>query len=241
MKRFFGRKEQILGEAIGDVEYLDDQTLQDSVDWRAKGAVNPVQDQGQCGSCWAFSTTAAIEGAHKIKSGQLLKLAESQFVDCDKKDAGCNGGLETQAMTYAKSNAIELEKDYPYVAKTRKCSAKSGLGKVKVTAITRVPKKSVSQLKAAVQKQPTCIAVDAADRHFNSYKSGILDTTQCGTNLDHAITAVGYGSQNGKFYFIVRNSWGSSWGEKGYIRIAAPKDGAGVCGMLLDSARPTTD
>jgi len=181
MKRFMGRVPQQNSEEIGEVEYLDESNLEANVDWRSKGAVNPVQNQGNCGSCWAFSTTAAVEGAHKIHSGKLLKLAESQLVDCDRNDGGCNGGLETQAMKYLESHPQELEKDYPYVPKTRRCSAKSGKGIVKVTSISKVPKKSVSQLKAAVSKQPTCIAVGAGDRHFNSYKSGILNTTQCGT------------------------------------------------------------
>jgi cathepsin F len=90
--------------------------LADSVDWRTKGAVNPVQNQGMCGSCWAFSSTAAIEGAHFLKTGQLLKLSEQQFVDCDKQSSGCNGGLEIWAFQYAKSNPLELETDYPYKA-----------------------------------------------------------------------------------------------------------------------------
>jgi len=94
-----------------------------SIDWREKGAVNPVQNQGQCGSCWAFSSTAAIEGAHQIKTGNLLKLSEQQFVDCDTKSSGCNGGLEVWAFAYAENNAIELETEYPYKGRDGSCNA----------------------------------------------------------------------------------------------------------------------
>jgi C1A family cysteine protease len=99
----------------------------------------------------------------------------------------------------------------------------------------------VAQLKAAISAQPTCVSVEA-DTDFQFYKGGILNSKTCGTNLDHAVTAVGYGTENGQDYFIVRNSWGASWGEKGYIRVAASGDGtSGVCGILLDSNRPTTN
>ena len=227
----------------GNVEYLPTDNLTDSVDWRTKGAVNAVQDQGMCGSCWAFSATAAMEGAHFLQTGKLLKLAEQQFVDCagSTGNEGCNGGLEVWAFKYAETAPLELEKDYPYTARDGKCKATSSKEVVKVTDYAQVPKKSVSQLKAAIDKQPTCVSVEA-DTDFQFYDSGILDTPDCGTDLDHAVTAVGYGTDNGKEYFLVRNSWGADWGEKGYIRIAADMDGkAGVCGILLDSSRPTTD
>jgi len=122
MKRFMGKVANPNSEKE-QISYLDESSAAKSVDWRSKGAVNKVQNQGQCGSCWAFSTTAAIEGAHFIQTGKLLKLSESQFVDCDKKDLGCNGGEESDAMKYAESNPIELETAYPYVARTSHCKA----------------------------------------------------------------------------------------------------------------------
>lgn len=112
---------------------------------------------------------------------------------------------------------------------------------VLVKSYVRVPKDSVAQLKAAVDKQPTCVSVDASDYTFSTYKSGIMNSKKCGHNLDHAVTAVGYGKEGKDEYLIVRNSWTASWGEKGYFRIAINEDGKGICGILMDSARPTTD
>jgi C1A family cysteine protease len=129
-KKYFGRKPTEVNDNDENVEFLPEDNLAAGIDWRSKGAVNPVQDQKSCGSCWAFSSTAAMEGAHFIKTGKLLKLSESQFVDCDPKSEGCNGGLETNAFTYAKKHAQELEKDYPYSPRTNRCKANAKLGKV---------------------------------------------------------------------------------------------------------------
>ena len=182
-----------------------------------------------------------MEGAHFLATGKLLKLSEQQFVDCDPQSEGCNGGLEIWAFEYAKNNGLELETDYPYTARTQKCKASATKELVEATSYSHVPDKSVTQLKAAIAVQPTCVSV-AADTDFQFYSSGILNTKNCGTDLDHAVTAVGYGTDNGQDYFLVRNSWGTSWGEKGYIRVATEQDGMdGVCGILLDSNRPTTN
>lgn len=212
-----------------------------SIDWRKKGAVNKVQNQGSCGSCWAFSSIAAMEGEHFIKTGTLPKLSEQQLVDCVKTCDGCNGGLENLAFDYAEKMPIQSEKDYPYRAKNGKCKESAKKGIVKVTNHHHVQDKSIDALKAAIAIQPTCVSVDAEDDHFMYYSGGILDTTKCGHDLDHAITAVGYGEENGKHYFIVRNSWTASWGEEGYIRMSADVAGNGVCGLLLDSNRPDTN
>jgi len=172
--------------------YLPTDNLSKSVDWRTKGAVNAVQDQGQCGSCWAFSSTAAMEGAHFLKTGKLIKLAEQELVDCDTQSSGCNGGLETWAFEYAKKSGMELGSVYPYKATAGTCKFSKTKALVNVNSYTAVPKKSVAQLKAAVDVQPTCVSVEA-DTDFQFYKSGILNSKTCGTNLDHAVTAVGYG------------------------------------------------
>jgi len=213
----------------------------DAIDWRTKGAVNPVQDQGQCGSCWAFSSTAAMEGAHFIKTGSLLKLSEQELVDCDPQSEGCNGGLEIYAFAYLKTHGQELETDYKYTARTQTCKYAATKGKVHSTKSTHVADKSAAALKAAVFAQPTCISVCAEDNQFMYYTKGILNTKTCCTSLDHAVTAVGYGTENGQNYFIVRNSWNTNWGEQGYIRMSADVGGSGVCGMLLDSNFPTAD
>lgn len=181
-----------------------------------------------------------MEGAHFIKSGTLLKLSESNLVDCDPKSSGCNGGLEIYAFQYLKQHAQELESAYPYVAQTRSCKWSKSKGKVSDTSYTQVTPRSVPDLKAAIAKQPTCVAVDCGTPWMH-YNGGILNSKTCGTNLDHAVTAVGYGTEGSKGYFIVRNSWGSSWGESGYIRMSSDVTGSGVCGVLLDASRPTTN
>jgi len=237
-KRMTGRK-QITNSTV-EVEEINAIEAAE-VDWRKKGAVNPVQNQGQCGSCWAFSSIAALEGAHFIKSNTLLKLSESQLVDCDTKSSGCNGGLEIWAFAYAEKAAIELEKTYPYVAKTEKCKAKSSKGVVNAVSHKAVKAKSVSALKSAIQSGPTCVSVDAANNYFQGYTGGILNTTKCGHNLDHAVTAVGYGTDKGQEYAIVRNSWTASWGEEGYIRMSLDVTGNGVCGLLMDNNTVKTD
>lgn len=238
-RRMLGKKKPVYTQE--KEVYLDTQNLSESVDWRAKGAVNAVQDQGQCGSCWAFSSTAAMEGAHFLKTGSLLKLSEQQLVDCDPQSSGCNGGLEAYAFEYLEKSAQELESAYPYTARNGVCKYAKAKGQVDAITYASVPKRSVAQLKAAIDVQPTCVSVEADTAVFQSYTGGILDSTRCGTNLDHAITAVGYGTENGVDYAIVRNSWGPDWGENGYIRIAITKNDSGVCGILLDSTRPTTD
>jgi len=235
-------KRPAINDENAEVEELDTSVMANEVDWRTKGVVNPVQNQASCGSCWAFSSIAAMESSHAIQTGELLKLSEQQFVDCSKGgNEGCNGGLEVWAFQYAEKTKIELESDYGYTGRDGKCKAKKAKETVGVKKYSVVPKKSVAQIKAAVDKQPTCVSVDASGSVFQFYTKGIMDSKRCGTDLDHAVTAVGYGNENGKEFLIVRNSWTASWGENGYFRIAIDKDGDGVCGILMDSSRPTTD
>ncbi len=158
-KKMLGKKEAVYNET--KVVELDTSVMAAEVDWREKGAVNPVQDQGRCGSCWAFSSTAAIEGGHFIKTGELLKLSEQQFVDCEPQSYGCNGGLEIYAFEYAEKNPLELEKDYPYAGVDQKCKADESKEKIAVDDYSSVPKNDVAQLKAAIDVQPTCVSVEA--------------------------------------------------------------------------------
>jgi C1A family cysteine protease len=198
------------------------------IDWRDKaGVVTPVKDQGQCGSCWTFSTTGAMEGAHQIRSGELLSFSEQQLVDCVKLCFGCNGGNPLTAYRYLETHKAELESVYPYVSGTTKtagtCAYNEGSATaVDVSSFKSVTADSISQMKAALAQQPLSVLVEADTSVFQRYSSGVLDSTECGTNLDHAVLAVGYGndSATGLDYWLVKNSWNTTWGDQGYIKIA---------------------
>jgi C1A family cysteine protease len=214
-----------------------------SVDWRQKNAVTPVKNQQQCGSCWAFSTTGSIEGAHAIKTGKLVSLSEQQLVDCSKAQGnqGCNGGLMDDGFTYAEGTPLELESSYPYTAKDGTCHAEASKEVVKVSTFHDVAPKDPVALQAAAALGPVSIAIDASGFAFQLYRKGIMKSkTLCGQSLDHGVLLVGYGSESGTDYWIVKNSWGPSWGESGYFRILrdmTTKDG-GVCGLQQQPSYP---
>jgi len=240
-KRMLGKRRSLAVQAAPAVPVEENLTLPTSVDWRTQGAVNSVQDQGQCGSCWAFSAIGALEGAWKVKSGNLLKLSEQQLVDCaggSYGNLGCNGGDMGAAFDYAKTHAVELESDYPYKAVDQNCAWSAAKGKVSTTGSVNVTPNSALALKTAIAAGPVSVAIEADTFTFQFYGGGILNSSRCGTNLDHGVVAVGYGVENGKEFYIVRNSWGASWGENGYIRIAVV-DGAGICGIQMEPVYPT--
>lgn len=213
-----------------------------AVDWRLKGAVTPIKDQGQCGSCWAFSTVAATEGINQITTGKLVSLSEQELVDCDTKgeDQGCEGGLMEDGFEFIIQNGgITSETNYPYKAADGSCNTATTTPVAKIKGFEKVPVNSEKALLKAVANQPISVSIDASDSSFMFYSSGIY-TGECGTELDHGVTAVGYGSANGTDYWIVKNSWGTVWGEKGYIRMQrgiAAKEG--LCGIAMDSSYPT--
>ncbi|CAN4115130.1 unnamed protein product [Withania somnifera] len=215
--------------------------LPESVDWREKGALVGVKDQGTCGSCWAFSAVASIEAVNKIVTGDLISLSEQELIDCDKSyNDGCNGGLMDYAFEFIiKNGGIDTEKDYPYEERDGKCDINRKNAKVvTIDSYEDVPAYNEKALQKAVASQPVSVAVEGGGRDFQLYKSGIF-TGKCGAAVDHGVVAVGYGTENGKDYWIVRNSWGASWGEKGYIRmernVASPK---GLCGITIEPSYP---
>jgi len=210
-----------------------------SIDWRTRGAVTRVKNQGRCGSCWSFSATGALEGALFILNGRLVSLSEQNLIDCDYTSSGCNGGRPVRAFKWIKKNGgLCTEADYPYTSRAGTCSKCQ-----KIAALVQyraVERKSDPAMQTALAKQPVSISIQADQYVFQLYSSGVF-TDQCGTLVDHAMLAVGYGTEGGEDYYIIKNSWGVSWGERGYIRLGRGKkynDGKGQCGMLMEPSYP---
>ncbi len=220
--------------------------LPNEVDWVAAGAVTPVKNQGQCGSCWSFSTTGSVEGAWFIKQGQLVSLSEQQLVDCSGPEGnmGCNGGLMDQAFTYIiKNGGICSEADYPYTSgggANGTCHTCTPVAHI--SSYVDVQPNNETALMAAVAQQPVSVAVEADGLDWQFYMGGIVSDA-CGTNLDHGVLVVGYGTDytgQPQDYWKVKNSWGPTWGEQGYIRLARGSKFAphGQCGILMDPSYP---
>lgn len=211
-----------------------------------KGVVTPVKNQGQCGSCWSFSATGAMECQYAIKNGKLNSLSEQQLVDCAGSRygcAGCNGGQMTGAMQYAADEGgLCLESAYKYTARDGTCKASScGTKYDHNKGYKAVTKHSSSALETATAEGCVSIGIEADQTAFQHYSSGVLTGT-CGTRIDHGVLVVGYGESGGQKYWKVKNSWGESWGERGYILICrdcAKNGNQGECGILDEPNVPT--
>jgi C1A family cysteine protease len=223
----------------------------DSIDWANAGAVTPVKDQGQCGSCWSFSTTGALETAYFLKYNTLFNFSEQQLVDCDNirnggHDLGCNGGLMDSAFSWiTKNGGLCTEETYPYVSgdttKSGTCQKSCKIDyKSKILDYIDITPSSDEEMMNALAKQTVAIAIQADQIEFQLYKSGVF-TGACGTTLDHGVLAVGYGSTDNHDFYKVKNSWGETWGSNGYIllgRGSQYNNGDGQCGMLLEASYP---
>jgi len=223
------KRENVVELEVGD--------LKASVDWRQAGAVTPVKNQQQCGSCWSFSATGAVEGCVAIATGNLISLSEQELVSCSRTNHGCRGGWPSRAFAWINQNGgIDTERDYPYTAQNGYCNTNKQQRKISVThKYVNIQSYSDQQLVAALQRGPVSVLVDANDRNFQHYRGGIM-TSSCGTQLDHAVLAVGYDSQS----YFVKNSWGTWWGEQGYIRMGrrVGDNSYGKCGILMQPSQP---
>jgi C1A family cysteine protease len=216
-------------------EKTSDIAVPSSLDWRSKGAVTPVKNQGQCGSCWAFSTTGSVEGAHAISTGTLVSLSEQQLMDCSSSygNKGCNGGLMDDAFEYIiKNGGICSEASYPYKGVQGTCHSCSDVATI--SSYVDNPSGNENNLMNLIQVGPVSIAIEADQSAFQFYSGGVFSAA-CGHNLDHGVLIVGYGSLSGKNYWIVKNSWGATWGMQGYILMIQGKD---ECGLALAASQP---
>jgi C1A family cysteine protease len=218
-------------------------TLPKSVDWRKSGAVTGVKNQGQCGGCWSFSASGALEGLHAIKNKKLTSFSEQQLIDCSYGygNQGCDGGLMDAAFEYTQTHGIQPESTYEFTGTNGTCKQENDKVVFKNTGFGDVTQNDSLALKEAVHRQPVSVGIEASSMTVQLFQSGVIDSG-CGTDLDHGVLVVGYNvDSNGQEYWIVKNSWGPSWGLEGYFHIAtgSQNDGAGVCGINMIASYPT--
>jgi len=216
-------------------EEVNVQAAPASIDWTTKNAVSEVKNQGNCGGCWSFSTTGSIEGAVEIKTGVLTSLSEQQLVDCSTQNSGCNGGSMDLAFAFViKNGGLCRESAYPFTGVDGRCKTCTAVSKI--SSYKDVTQNSEDALTAAVANGPVSVAIQANQNGFQFYKSGVM-TSRCGTKLDHGVLAVGYGVDGGTQYWKIKNSWGATWGENGFIRIGRGMQAPyGLCGIAMQAS-----
>ncbi|XP_024533602.1 low-temperature-induced cysteine proteinase [Selaginella moellendorffii] len=227
-QRFLGLRPDLIDSPVlkmprdSDIEEgFQNVDLPASVDWRKHGAVTAPKDQGSCGGCWAFATTGAIEGINQIVTGQLMSLSEQELIDCDKKaDKGCDGGLMENAYQFIVENGgLDTETDYPYHASESHCNMKKLNSRVvAIDGYEAIPDGDEQALLRAVAKQPVSVAIEGASKDFQHYASGVF-TGHCGEEINHGVLIVGYGTEDGLDYWIVKNSWAATWGDGGFVKM----------------------
>jgi len=210
-----------------------------AIDWREKSAVSPVKDQGDCGSCWAFSATGVLESHHAIKTGKMVQLSEQQLVDCERELDGCDGGISSWALAWLQYHGgQDTEESYPYEHQTMQCRFNSSSVGATITQVVNITQDEKGLLQAVGNVGPVSVAIDVTD-DFANYKSGVYSSSDCSSDpmsMNHAVLVVGYNStSNGEDYWIVKNSWGSSFGIQGYIWMARGKN---MCGIANDCTYP---
>lgn len=216
-------------------------TIPKQVDWRKHGAVTPVKDQGHCGSCWAFSATGSLEGQHFRKSGKLVSLSEQNLVDCSTSfgNHGCHGGLMDQAFKYIKANGgIDTEESYPYKAEDDRCHFNPrSVGANEKGYVDITPGSEEDLAMAVATVGPISVGIDASHETFQFYSHGVYNEPGCDASaLDHGVLVVGYGTEDGKDYWLVKNSWGEKWGLDGYIKMS--RNMHNQCGVASTASYP---
>jgi len=233
--KFRNRENESVGRFMGLPKHIK---VPEAIDWREKGVVTPVKNQGQCGSCWAFSATGSLESFYalqnKLKGDDLKQFSEQELVDCSgaQGNEGCGGGLMNYAFDYVIKNKIAIEEEYPYRAKNMKCKADKTKTRYTLAEYKTLTKETanVEELAKLIKTQPISVAFEVQEDFFD-YKSGVYKaSSDCGDALNHGVLAVGYNTKKKVPYFIVKNSWAESWGLKGYFLMAIGK-GRGTCGI----------
>ncbi|XP_009582512.1 PREDICTED: cathepsin S-like [Fulmarus glacialis] len=212
----------------------------DTMDWREKGCVTDVKNQGACGSCWAFSAVGALEGQVKLKTGKLVSLSTQNLVDCSMMygNKGCSGGFMTSAFQYIIDNqGIDSDDSYPYTAQNGTCQYNASTRAATCSKYVELPQGDEAALKDAVANiGPVSVAIDATQPTFFLYRSGVYDDPQCTQEVNHAVLVIGYGTLNDKDYWLVKNSWGVRFGDEGYIRMS--RNHANHCGIASYASYP---